>query len=252
MRSQPCSYRVIYVHSSRHCDLTRRSPATPRFTGDRRSEAINWSQAQNIIAGAVHAAVIGQPLNRFITVHWEAGGVPCSPRPTTQFLKLAGDWLAQQGAPRTWVWARETGDDKGGHVHILAHVPPLLSRTFANRQRKWLALCGADFDRGVIKSRAIGFSYQAAGAGPLFSESYTANLLRTVDYVLKGADQAAAETLGLVRKRSSEGVLLGKRTATSKSVGLKARKTWTLQHPEQPAADGMCLDQIISLTGPAG
>ena len=147
-----------------------------------------------------------------------------------------------------WIWARESGEGKGDHVHILLHVAPLLAQAFGNRQRGWLAACGVGNRRGVIKSRPIGLSYRAAGAGPPFGEAYTLNLLRTVDYVLKGADNRTAEALGLLRKRSIEGTLEGKRVATSQSLGRKARIERQRIHPPYLTAQGATLDQIRSLS----
>lgn len=189
---------------------------------------------------------LGHPLNRFVTVHWEAGGLGGS-LPTTRFLKQAGDWLRLRGVPRVWVWVREGGDNKGDHVHILMHVPAHLGQAFARRQRRWMKACGSVYRTGVIKTRAIGHSYATPQPGSELARTYGPNLRTAVEYLLKGADAAAAKTLGLTRPREFEGMITGKRTATSQAIGPAARTRWNRAHPDRRAADGSRVEQIDAL-----
>jgi hypothetical protein len=204
------------------------------------------AQGRSVIAGAIHAVTLARPLNRFVTIHWEAGGLGGS-LPTTRFLKLAGDWLALRSVPRVWLWVRESGDGKGDHVHILMHVPAHLGRAFAGQQRRWLKACGSVYRTGVIKTRAIGHSYATPQPGSELARTYGPNLRTAVEYLLKGADAAAAKTLGLTRSREFEGTITGKRTATSQGIGPAARARWNRDHPDRRAADGSRVEQIGAL-----
>lgn len=201
----------------------RASPATPRISSDRTSATIAPAAVENILAAIGHAATIGLPLNRFVTIHWQSGGAPLGPQATGRFLKMAGDWLRLRGVPATYAWVRESGDLKGEHVHIAMHVPPALGIAFGHRQRGWVKAAGARCWRGVIKTRPIGISASQAIVGMGDGEHYSVNLAAVVEYLLKGADLATANANGLTRARDDGGILRGKRAATSANIGLAAR-----------------------------
>ncbi|MBX9801578.1 MAG: hypothetical protein K2Y04_02300 [Caulobacteraceae bacterium] len=59
--------------------------------------------------------------------------------------------------------------------------------------------------------------------GEIDGQSYEANLAETLDYVLKGADDAARERLG-IRRKEPGGVLVGKRCGVSQNIGPAARR----------------------------
>lgn len=218
--------------------------------GGRVSSAVSHAQAKNIVAGAVHAGTIARPLNRFITIHWEAGSVADGPGPTTAFMKLAGDWLALHGEPRVWVWVREAGESKGDHVHILMHVPPRLIMRFAARQRGWLKACGVIYRAGVVDTERLGFDYNVVRLGPRFADWYLGELTKVIEYFLKGAEAKTAVAMGLNRPREFEGDVMGKRVATSESIGASARTRWTARHADDPAADGTRIEQIAAMVYP--
>lgn len=122
-------------------------------------------QTAEIIEAARFAASIGLPLNRHLTIHWEAAGVPDSraAAATAAFLTLARDWLRKRGAPFAWVWVRENGDGKGSHVHFLMHCRPALARGFAGMQRRWLRrVTGKPYRARVIRTVRIGGALTAA------------------------------------------------------------------------------------------
>jgi hypothetical protein len=203
--------------------VKRASPRKPRITAGRISSTIAPAAAANIIAAIGFAATIGLPLNRFVTVHWQAGGAANGPQATGRFLKLAGDWLRLRGVPVTYAWVRETGDLKGEHVHIALHVPPALGHAFGHRQRGWVRAAGARCWRGVINTRPIGDSASHAFVGVRYGRYYTEDLAAAVEYLLKGADAATASAHGLQRARDDGGTLAGKRVATSANIGRAAR-----------------------------
>src|SRR3546814_11539624 len=82
-------------------------------------------QARNIIDAVRYAYWIDLPLNRHVTVHWERAGISDdrAAAATSQFLKLASDWIGKRGGKFAWIWVRENGPFSGSHVHILMHVP---------------------------------------------------------------------------------------------------------------------------------
>ena len=162
------------------------------------------------------------PLNRHLTIHWEQAGNPDerAARSTGRFLKLAGDWIAKRGERITWAWVRENGDGKGGHVHILIHVPA--GARLGDMQRRWLrSITGRAYKRTTIETRRIGGTAGAALTAPAH---YQLNLLVVVGYVLKGVGAATAMTLCLER-HDEGGQIVGKRAATSQNIGQAARST---------------------------
>jgi hypothetical protein len=160
-------------------------------------------------------------LNRHVTIHWEAAGVPDSraAAATGAFLTLARDWLRKRGAPFAWIFVRENGDGKGSHVHILLHLPA--GTRLGNMQRRWLrAITGKSYRARTIKTERIGGTAGAARSAP---DVYEANLARAVGYVLKGASREAVRALGLARVEPG-GRIIGKRCATSQNIGRAARQ----------------------------
>jgi hypothetical protein len=59
--------------------------------------------------------------------------------------------------------------------------------------------------------------------GEIDGQSYEANLAETLDYVLKGADDAARERLG-IRRKEPGGDVVGKRCGVSQNIGPDARR----------------------------
>jgi hypothetical protein len=162
-------------------------------------------------------------------------------------MKLAGDWLALNQAPRVWVWIREAGEGSGEHVHILMHVPPGLVRRFAARQRGWLKACGVSYRVDVVHTRHVGFDYTVVDNDARFADWYPAELTKAVEYLLKGAEAKTADAMGLQRPREFEGSVTGKRVATSESIGATARARWSVQHPANPASTGARIEQIAAM-----
>lgn len=161
------------------------------------------------------ARKIGRPFNRHITVHWEAAGVPdCqAAKATTAFLKYLREWL---GGATAYVWARENGDGKGSHVHILAYVPADRHLSGA-RFRRWLErVAGRLYRPGTIHTARIAGHRQPGG--PV----YAANLQAVLTYVLKGVDADTAAAIGIAHE--SGGCIVGKRCGTSRNIGAKARR----------------------------
>jgi hypothetical protein len=167
-----------------------------------------------LITAAMTAQTIGRALNRHITVHWAAAGVADNraAAATTAFLKYLREWL---GGATAYIWARENGDGKGAHLHILAHLPAGRHMSGA-RSRRWLErITGRPYRLGTIRTRRI------AGSRDPASPVYAVNLRAVLAYVLKDSDTDAAAALGI--GHAAGGRIIGKRCGTSRNIGAKAR-----------------------------
>ncbi len=164
------------------------------------------------------------PLNRMVTIHWKAAGVPLEnmARATGRFTGLMAKALARHGSGTAWLWTHENG--KGGHCHLLAHVPKSLVPTLTKLQRRWLTtIAGKPYRVGVIHSRPIGGRLGLETSNPPL---YEVNLDAALSYLLKGASEKAAAAFQL-EKLEPGGRIIGKRCGTSQNIGVKARRTQT-------------------------
>jgi hypothetical protein len=197
-----------------------------RNRADRESHGLTAPQIINLAAAARHAAAIGLPLNRMITIHWQAAGLPllAMAKATGRFIDLMAKTLARKGARTSWLWVHESGDGKGGHCHMLAHVPPALVDLMGRRQREWLRrITGQPYRRGVIHSKPIGGRLGLEAGNP---DLHAVNLQSALSYVLKGAATADAEPFAHpAHAREPGGRIIGKRCGTSQNIGAKARAT---------------------------
>jgi hypothetical protein len=166
--------------------------------------------------------LIGRPLNRFTTLHYEAAKVSDPAKATSRLLKLAGDWLRTKGEQLCAVWVRETGDGKGEHVHLLWRVPSHLAQAFARRERGWRTKVGMKSAKGACYSEPIGLSYRHAQRELEYGERYEDHLARTVGYVLKGAHPRTVTKLGLPLCEP-QGLITGKRSGMTENLNCKAR-----------------------------
>jgi hypothetical protein len=189
---------------------------------NRQSEALTSRQVGELIAAAHHADAIGLTLNRMITIHWESAGIepPDIAWANGRFLDLLGKTIARHGGSAAFLWAQESGDGKGGHCHVLAHVPALIVPITTQRQLGWLrAITGRSYRCRIIHSNPIGARLGLETSNPAL---HAANLAEALSYVLKGADDPAVANFGLQRQAAG-GRCFGKRCGTSQNIGAKAR-----------------------------
>ena len=207
------------------------APLLPSSTGrggarnraDRESHALSAAHVANLTAAARHAGAIKLPLNRMVTIHWEAAGVPLAgmARATGRFLDLLTKWLARHMSRTAWLWVHEGGDGKGGHCHLLAHVPPECVKALTGQLRGWLGrITGNPYLRRVIHSKPIGGRLGLERRNP---DVHAINLEAALSYVLKGASPEAASQFALERLEPG-GRVIGKRCGTSQNIGAKARR----------------------------
>ncbi len=194
-----------------------------RNRADRESHALTSAQIANLEAAERHAKAIGLPFTRMITIHWQASGVALADmvKATGRFLDLLTKALARNKAKTAWLWTLENGDRKGGHCHLLVHVPAALVSILTKLQKGWLRrITGKPYRARVIHSKPIGGRLGLEAGNP---ELHSINLTVALSYILKGADAEAAEQFGLARLEAG-GRIIGKRCSTSQNIGAKARK----------------------------
>ncbi len=195
----------------------------PRNRADRESHALTSAQVANLEAAERHARAIGLPFTRMITIHWQAAEVALADmvKATGRFLDLLTKALARNRSKTAWLWTLENGDRKGGHCHLLVHVPTALVSIVTKLQKGWLRrITGNPYRTRVIHSKPIGGRLGLEAGNP---ELHAINLAVALRYVLKGADAVAAEQFGLERLEAG-GRIIGKRCGTSQNIGTTARK----------------------------
>lgn len=193
-----------------------------RNCASRESHALTAAQISNLKAAERYAANIGLPFTRMITIHWEAAGVPLAgmAKATGRFVDLMTKAVARHASRTAWLAVHENCGPKGGHCHLLAHVPAALVPLVTALQRGWLRrITGQPYRARVILSKPIGGRLGLEVGNP---ELHSINLEAALAYILKGASQRAAKQFGLVRLEPG-GRVVGKRCGTSQNIGAKAR-----------------------------
>lgn len=138
-----------------------------------------------------------------------------------RFIDLLSKAIHRHGSRTAYVWTHENGDGKGGHCHILAHVPPDLVPMLTGLQMGWLrTITGQPYRKRVIHSDPIGGRLGLETSNP---ELHLVNVLAALAYCLKGATPDAAAKYGLGRCNEG-GRIIGKRCGTSQNIGATARK----------------------------
>ena len=192
-----------------------------RNSASRTSQNLTLSQCQELIDAADHAERLGLPFNRHWTVHYEKAGIPEADavRFVGRLLKLLGDFARGRNAPKASIWVREGGPSKGGHVHILLHLPARVS--LKGRTRRWVRLAGGVCVAGVSFVRSVAGNLITAENG---GEHYAHNLRVVREYLLKGASREACEALSLERGPIDQGLIVGKRCGTTQNIGQGERQ----------------------------
>lgn len=214
------NYLSLGVAAHSACSTSR---GGARNRADRESHSLSTAQIGNLRAAERHARKIGLPFTRMISIHWEAAGVPLAgmAKATGRFTDLMAKALARHGTGTAWLWTHENGDGKGGHCHLLAHVPADLVSVVTGLQRGWLRrITGKPYRARVFHSKPIGGRLGLETGNP---DLHAINLEAVLVYVLKGASPEAASQFGLERLEPG-GRVIGKRCGTSQNIGAKARR----------------------------
>lgn len=214
------SYYTLGVAAHLPSSVTR---GGARNRADRVSHALTKAQIANLRAAERHADAISLPFTRMVTIHWEAAGVPLSgmAKATGRFVDLMTKALARHGSGTAWLWTHENGDNKGGHCHLLAHVPADLVSVLTRLQKGWLrGITGQPYRARVIHSKPIGGRLGLEAGNP---DLHAINLEVALSYVLKGASPEAASQFDMKRLEPG-GRIIGRRCSTSQNIGATARK----------------------------
>jgi hypothetical protein len=190
-----------------------------RNRADRISVNLRHRTVSDLLAAADFAQRIGLAFNRHWTVHYEQAGIPDREGAAfvQRLLTLVRKWVQRAGGELAAVWARENGDSKGGHVHILLHIPSNL--TLRNRTSRWIKAAGGTSARRASKVRTIGGSLR--NVEPT-SERYRVNAGNVLAYLLKAADEQTAAEFALPRCGEA-GPVIGKRAGWTQNIGETAR-----------------------------
>ena len=194
---------------------------------DRESYSLTRAQVAKLIAAEHHAANIGLPFTRMVTIHWEAAGIPLDGmvKATRHFLDLLTKTVARHGNRTAWLWVHENGDGrdgqgKGGHCHLLLHLPAELVQSITRRLRGWLRrITGQPYKRGVIRSKPIGGRLGLEVTNP---DLHAANLRTVLHHLLQQTSMDVVEQFNL-RWHQLGGRIVGKRCGTSQNIGPKAQ-----------------------------
>jgi len=216
-----CGAALGTVIANKETSLGVPHAVEPRAIRRRLSTALRRKDCKNLILATQHAVLIGRPLNRMLTIHFDAAGIVHPVNAIGKLLKLMGDWLRCYNTQITAVWVRESGLEKGEHVHILLSVPPNKIEAFNRRQRSWFKRLGASWRKGVYLSRPIGPHLRTA-FNDLSADLYQQELSGALSYLLKGADDEAQKAEGL-RRCEPGGEVSGKRCGTTENIGKTAR-----------------------------
>lgn len=207
---------------------TQRQRGGARNRKARESLALTGAQVANLIEAARHATAIGLPFTRMMTIHWQAAGLPLDgmAAATGRFTDLFAKALARHGSKTAWLWVHENGDGKGGHCHMLVHIPVYLVPVVQRLRRQWLRhITGKSFRARVVKTDALGRRLGLEASNPaLLAE----NVTEALGYLLKGVTPDAPVAASLKRLEPG-GRIIGKRCGTSQNIGRKARNEGTVK-----------------------
>lgn len=201
-------------------------------SANRSTTALNPIAALMILDAADYSFSNGTPFNRFISINLSLMDVGASPQVyANRFLKYAGDWLRTQDERLFFVFVVENPSGWKLNLHILVHIPDKLLPAFRKLERKWAC-------RAARKKKLPAKFYRTRRVGRIteISGKFLAHLERTVKYVLKGADRASCETLGIDHK--PQGTVDGKRYGISHSLSWACRTkvTFVAQIAGQPSS----------------
>lgn len=207
--------------------ILRRPRGGARNSAGRESYYLDARQVGELIEAAKQATQIGCPLNRFISIHWELAGIESweMPRATRAFTDRLRKTLKRHGSETAWVYVHENSCGTGWHCHFLAHVPPHLITHVQRLQRGWIkAITGQSYRKGVISSSAVGRRVGLETSNP---ELWSVNMVETLGYMLKAANDEARRKYGLSRP-PQRGMIVGKRCGTSQNIGQSARSKYCI------------------------
>lgn len=184
-----------------------------RNRANRCSQQLTQSACEKLIGASFAALDARMPLNRFITIGWELGGIAASEsvEATGRFVRLAREWCHARGYPMPWIWVQECGNRFGQHAHILFHVAPDLEALFRPMPLRWTkTILPHGYIRGVVQSQRLRLAYSTN------TEAYCAELLGKLHYMLKCAPTEVERKLEMIgcghKLWGQSSIVVGKRS----------------------------------------
>jgi hypothetical protein len=175
----------------------------------KQTKGLTTNQVKDLNAAWHHAATIGRPLNRLLTIRpIDVDDLDPARRCElfAAFRNKLSVYARQHNFPPTFVWSREANPDGlGEHLHVLMHVPRRFHEDFQQTVEGWMPDAAAtDVRHADQRTR------------------FTSNgrRLSAITYLLKQMTPQAWYKRGLIRKAG--GPILGKRGGTTTNLGRKA------------------------------
>jgi len=191
-----------------------------RNRADRESWHVSKHQANGLIQAADNAERLGLRFNRHWTVHYERAGIAeeGGAKFIGHLLRLAKAQARRDGGDMAAAWARENGEGKGGHVHIMMHLPA--ATYLRNRTRRWIVAAGGKYQAKVSKVVSFAGRLDRAdmSSDPFVNGLYRANADAVLAYLLKYVEADVGVALGLSRFGES-GRIVGKRCGWTQNIG---------------------------------
>jgi hypothetical protein len=182
--------------------------------------------AYEIMNALAYSLYLGKRFTHHITVHLDGAGITskAAQKFVREYLRRLGDLVDRYGeGPRFYFWALENPAVKGLHLHAWVRVPKKgnLRAIFRERvEERWLRECGGTPGDKIVRIVAV----SGREDSDLLDEYLIEGLEYGAGYLLKGWSKH--ESFGIKvrdKNKGSQGVVVGKRSATSKSLGRKTR-----------------------------
>lgn len=228
------------------------------------SNEIYFERGCELVNAAFWSFCIGKLLNRLITIHFDKADLrPHHKRFVTQYMKGTGDWLrCRTDSKLCYVYVFENPPGGGLHVHIFMHVPlehwDDFVRASRKRLRRHLKRYRIRYVGRILRNKGVR-SYAGLIRGTHNVFDYLRDFRFILCYMLKGSEQRSARLIEMLAHDdfgpdrdslpqlddvpdldfssihvSGQGVIVGKRSGYSESLGPSRRvfvRRRCLRHP---------------------
>ena len=193
-----------------------------------RSTHIGFKASQTLYYARQHSERIGLPLTHYCVINFS--NTRLDPRSAVDcFAKIRRDNFSKFATPRskrggpafvpTYAYTfenerdgvafmtMEAGDEHNVHVNWLLHLPASRVQAFEHQVWEW------------VEKRTGGIT---GGASTIFIAPITTATVS--NYITKGAQQVALDRYGGDQKHEPQGLIVGRRSSTSRNLGPTARR----------------------------
>jgi len=191
---------------------------------DRKTNLLSTRLAENIWRARLYAEQIGQPLNAFLTIRWEALNNDCQvQQQNSRLLICARRWFSRRDQDLAAVWVIERGTLGSLHTHNLIHVPRHLLPGFKDMLPRWTGVPALPKDQWPDdqrqKQHVLGYGHD----GIWHLERLYDHGTRVARYMLKGCPYLSLR-YGI--QYHDQGIVIGKRCGHSNNLGPTARSRY--------------------------